>query len=337
MIEPFKSVHPFKFKQMTGYQKMILFVEGLAVFAIVLFVFLAAVSVHRTAGHLEEARFLNSLTDIRQALHLLNRETERLLAAGKPIEAAEELLQRRKEIDRLLDQGDTSAIVRELKSRVQNEFEEYERQLKNLTTPAVIEEMKLLLERVDDAVTNVYSAERERIVGAINSALDGLTKLQYGLMGIIVVVIMYAIMLFRSLERSFGSRLSRAYVLLEEEVRSRRGAAEKLSRQNAYLAGLHETSLALINRLDVEDLLEVIVSRACRLLKAQHGFLYLLEDSPADGGTIMRLRIGIGLFKGHIGLPVKRGEGLSGEIWQSEDSLLVESYRSWPSASASAG
>lgn len=36
--------------------------------------------------------------------------------------------------------------------------------------------------------------------------------------------------------------------------------------QNEYLTALHETALALMNRLDLTDLLEVIVTRAGTLI-----------------------------------------------------------------------
>src|SRR5262245_14463806 len=55
--------------------------------------------------------------------------------------------------------------------------------------------------------------------------------------------------------------------------RQRAEAAEALRQQNAYLTGLHETTLGLMNRLDLGDLLQTIVEWAARLLRTQHGYL----------------------------------------------------------------
>ncbi len=43
----------------------------------------------------------------------------------------------------------------------------------------------------------------------------------------------------------------------------------------------------------------------------------------------MRIKIGLGLFESHIGRTLKPGEGLSGVIWQTGKSKLVEDYKTW--------
>jgi PAS domain S-box-containing protein len=98
-----------------------------------------------------------------------------------------------------------------------------------------------------------------------------------------------------------------------------------LRRQNEYLNALHETSLGLIDRLDKEELLEAILQQAARLTGTEHGYIYLLEPD----GDAMQMRVGMGFFKSQLGLQVKRGEGMGGGVWQSEQPMLVEDYRSW--------
>jgi len=43
----------------------------------------------------------------------------------------------------------------------------------------------------------------------------------------------------------------------------------------------------------------------------------------------MHMRVGMGFFKHHLGLRVKKGEGMGGKVWEAEHPLLVADYRSW--------
>ena len=55
-----------------------------------------------------------------------------------------------------------------------------------------------------------------------------------------------------------------------------------LVQQNEYFAALHETTVALMGRLEVTELLETLITRAGELLNAPHGFIYLLELEEAS-------------------------------------------------------
>jgi PAS domain S-box-containing protein len=112
---------------------------------------------------------------------------------------------------------------------------------------------------------------------------------------------------------------------LENEIHTLRKAEASLRRQNEYLTALHETSLGLINRLDKEELLEAILLRAARLSGTEHGYIYLLEPGDVE----MQMRVGMGFFKKQLGLRVKLGEGVGGNVWQREQPLLVDDYRLW--------
>ena len=112
---------------------------------------------------------------------------------------------------------------------------------------------------------------------------------------------------------------------LEQEILAREEAEAGLRRQNEYLTALHETSLGLIDRLDKEELLEAILLRAARLSGTEHGYIYLLEPGDKE----MQIQVGMGFFKGQLGLRVKPGEGMGGKVWQQEQPILVDDYRSW--------
>ncbi|HWP48778.1 MAG TPA: GAF domain-containing protein [Candidatus Limnocylindrales bacterium] len=110
----------------------------------------------------------------------------------------------------------------------------------------------------------------------------------------------------------------------EKELSLRKQAAEKLRRQNDYLAALHETTLALMNRLELHDLLEVIITRAGELLGTQHGYVHLLGSKGTE------MIVGIGIYSQRIDYGVRPGKGLVGKIWQTGQPLVVDNYSTWP-------
>lgn len=115
------------------------------------------------------------------------------------------------------------------------------------------------------------------------------------------------------------------------DITQRKQAEQALRHQNAYLAALHETTLALMNRLELADVLETIVARASALVGTEHGYIYLVDDATAT----ITLRVGIGLFARFIGQHLQPGEGLTGHVWQSGQPLIVSNYGGWEHGLAS--
>ena len=113
---------------------------------------------------------------------------------------------------------------------------------------------------------------------------------------------------------------------LLETIRTLKASKHELQQQNAYLTALHETALGLIDRLDKKELLEVILHRACLLTGTEHGYIYLLDPDREE----MEIRVGMGFFKGQLGLRVKLGEGLGGKVWEAEGPVIVDDYYTWP-------
>ncbi len=114
-------------------------------------------------------------------------------------------------------------------------------------------------------------------------------------------------------------------IAMMADITPQRRAQRKLLQQNEYLAALHETSVALTNRLSVDELLETIVLRAGALLDTPDGFLYLVD--PIEGNLM--LSVGVGFYRSHIGLRVGYGAGLVGQVWQSGQPLAVDRYNEW--------
>jgi signal transduction histidine kinase/ActR/RegA family two-component response regulator len=109
---------------------------------------------------------------------------------------------------------------------------------------------------------------------------------------------------------------------LEKRVADR---TEELRLQNAELGALHETTLGVMHRLDVDDLLRELLDRACELLGTTHGYLYIRSPD----GEELENRVATGVFEDELGTRMSLGEGLAGRVWQSGTPLVVEDYDSW--------
>jgi PAS domain S-box-containing protein len=117
-----------------------------------------------------------------------------------------------------------------------------------------------------------------------------------------------------------------AGMVMTQNITQQVRAAETLRRQNAYLTGLHETTLALMNRLDVEDLLQTIVAHTSRLVSESRGFLYLVD--PEAGA--LELKVSSGLFNPTPTPRLRWGEGVAGRVWQTGQMLVINNYDQWP-------
>jgi len=113
----------------------------------------------------------------------------------------------------------------------------------------------------------------------------------------------------------------------------RKRMEESLHRQKEYLAALHETALGLINRLTLQDLLQALISRAGQLLGTTHGFIHLVDPDR----QVLDCRVGTGIFVGLSGAALKPGQGLSGKVWETGQSLLIEDYQDWDGRTAVPG
>ena len=94
---------------------------------------------------------------------------------------------------------------------------------------------------------------------------------------------------------------------LEQRVAER---TEELNRQNAELEALHDTSLEVMNRLDIDDLLRALLERAGALLGTRHGYIYLRRA----GGEEIENRVAVGVFEDELGARIGLGEGAAGRV-----------------------
>lgn len=122
-----------------------------------------------------------------------------------------------------------------------------------------------------------------------------------------------------------GTAVLLLYLRASSDIRQRRSLSTALARQNLYLSALHQTTVGIINRLEMSDLLETVLDRAVSMTGTPHGYIYLLRPD----GKSMEMRLGRGFFTDLIGLTVRPGEGLGGRVWETGRPLIVADYRHW--------
>ena len=131
-----------------------------------------------------------------------------------------------------------------------------------------------------------------------------------------------------TLARAFNdmnAKLGETHADLEQRRQQQEATAETLRQQNDYLGALHDTTLGLISRLDLDELLSDLIARAGKLLDTEHGYIYLVEEH----GAALERKLGVGAYGASIGFRLAPGEGVAGKVWQSGEPLVVNDYESW--------
>ncbi|WP_287173119.1 adenylate/guanylate cyclase domain-containing protein [Mesorhizobium sp.] len=119
---------------------------------------------------------------------------------------------------------------------------------------------------------------------------------------------------------------------LENRRREQENLARRFRRQSEYLGALHDTSLGLIARLDLAELLSDLTSRAAQLLGTEHGYVYLVDEA----GESLERKVGVGVYATHIGQRLVINEGVAGTVWNTGEPLVITDYQNWPGRAAAA-
>jgi GAF domain-containing protein len=120
--------------------------------------------------------------------------------------------------------------------------------------------------------------------------------------------------------------LNRSLAEARLELKERLRADEKLQIQAQYLTALHETALGLINRLELNPLLESILDRVSELMDTPHVGIDLLTPDE----TVFKQELGKGMFLDFNGDVTGKGVGLVGKVWESGRTILTEDYSKYP-------
>ena len=108
------------------------------------------------------------------------------------------------------------------------------------------------------------------------------------------------------------------------DLTERKQAEQKLRKQYNTLAALHQVALDLLNRRDVDELLQTILNRAAELLDAPFGVLAL----PQDAG--LEVRVATPSMHHMIGDLTGFDEGIAGKAFTTRQPQMVDHYSSWP-------
>jgi diguanylate cyclase (GGDEF)-like protein len=115
-------------------------------------------------------------------------------------------------------------------------------------------------------------------------------------------------------------------ILLARQAEIALGKREgELKLQNQYLLALNEVSLQLLNRLDLDDVLAMIVTYAVKLFQKASGSLYLLRENDSQ----VELKFAIGIEEDYIGFIQDKDQGIVGEVFAAAKTFIVQDYQKW--------
>ena len=276
-----------------------------------------------------------NLGNIQRGIIQLHMETNLVLSDDFPDFELVESLRREldTEMETALASASNDAAVTKALEDIDYLLDQYDYYTSQLSVdPAVAHSrsstyrIDVLLEALERQMQKLYQDEETHFYDNIGGAIKQQRTSQTLTIGIGALLMVFGVFFVMSIGRSVSSEFERAYNLLKQEVNERRRAEEGLQRQNAYLAALHDTSLALMNRLEIDDLLETIVARAAQLLDTENGYVYLFDPVT----QVMERKVGVGLFSRSKDFHMRRGEGVVGTVWEAEASLVINDYSKWP-------
>lgn len=126
--------------------------------------------------------------------------------------------------------------------------------------------------------------------------------------------------------RALEEELRQQFTILEENQTLLRENEELLITKNTYLNALFGTTLILVKGMDMSSLFQTIVDRAAGLSDSAHAFIFWVDPT----GEYLELKASTGgIHKEHVGVVIKRGEGLSGKVLQQGHSIIIDNYSSW--------
>ena len=115
-----------------------------------------------------------------------------------------------------------------------------------------------------------------------------------------------------------------------KDISERIQTEQALQERGAQLEALRQMGLELASQLDLDSLLQSIVSRAVELLGGNTGGLYLY-DAQRDA---LELAVAIGAEAEPAGTALKPGEGLAGIVWERGEAITVKDYSHWEGRTA---
>ena len=100
---------------------------------------------------------------------------------------------------------------------------------------------------------------------------------------------------------------------------------EEMEYRLEEMTALHATALDITAELDLQKVLQAIVKRASRLLKAKGGAIYLYDTERDE----LVLTVNTIPWRDYTGMTLKLGEGLNGKAALTGEPVVVDNYGQW--------
>ncbi|MEM6285247.1 MAG: ammonium transporter, partial [Chloroflexota bacterium] len=109
------------------------------------------------------------------------------------------------------------------------------------------------------------------------------------------------------------------------DITQRKAFEDELFRQNQYLNTLHGVTLAMMNRLEKEELLHGIIANAAGMMHTFQGYVYLVTPS----GQYLEMVVGTGVFEKFVGTRLAFNDGLAGRVFHRGEGDIIDNYSEW--------
>jgi len=113
--------------------------------------------------------------------------------------------------------------------------------------------------------------------------------------------------------------------LIIRDITERKRAETALRKRVTEIEVLYQSSLEILARTDLPELLRAIVERATRLTGGDRGALLL----PTADGARIRVHVSHNMDHDYIGTELEMGEGVAGRAAQERRTIMVEDYGAW--------
>jgi PAS domain S-box-containing protein len=117
------------------------------------------------------------------------------------------------------------------------------------------------------------------------------------------------------------------FTAILRDITRRKRAEKQLQKYQDQLEQLHRIAIDISGQLELNTLLKTLVGGALRLLEADAGGIYLYRPERDVLEWVINVNAPVPL-----GTELRRGEGLSGKVWERGEPIIVADYDSWEGA-----